>query len=222
MPKRRNNARRIPRSTRMTPNIIPVVQTQKIYSQTLRFRATGAISATIFTRCIYNIFHVAQTNVVSNGIIGAFKIRTVKLIGIADGGANTEFNTIALTFAGGLYGRNQEFTAAGSTAMPGKINKRPPASSSANFWHSVPLTGALSGNGEPLLLISSLGAGVILDLTIQYTLCDGPTLVGPSLTVVAATAGVLYTNSLDNSTNTGAVGTNSLQPVARFFLLAFG
>jgi len=216
--RKRRNRRRGPR----TGGLLPLVQTQKIYSQVFRFRATGALSTTVFTRCLTNLYHVASTTTTSSGIIGAFRIRMIKVFAIADGGSNTEFNTVSLTYAGGLYGRNQEFTAAGSTAMPGKIIRAPPSQCSARFWHSVPLTGAISGNGEPLFAISSLGAGVIVDLSIDYTLCDGTSLPGSSLTVAAATAGVLYTNSLDNSTTSGSSGTNSLQPVARFFLLAFG
>jgi len=209
-------------SNRSFKTMLPVVVSQPINRMTFRFRATAAVNTTIYVRNIYNLLHVALTNVLSADIIGSYRINAISMYAIADGGAATEYNTIALTFMGGLFGRNQEFTAAGSTANPGTLRLFPPSNCAANYWHSVPQLGAISGNGEPLLQLSSLSAGVIIDLTIQFILCDGSFLIGPQLTVVGATAGTVYTNSLDNSTNAGAVGLNTLQPVARFFLLGFG
>jgi len=213
----------MPKNKSFVPrSILPMVVSQPVDKITLRFRASGATNVTIFTRCITNLLHVATTNVVSAGIIGAYRIQSCKMFSIADGGSTTEFATIALTFAGGLYGKNVEMTAAGSAAMPGVIALSVPKNCSASFWHSSPSTGSISGNGEPLLYISSSTGGVIFDLTISYILCDGANPVGPNLTVVAATAGQLYTNSLDNSTTSGAVGSNSYLPVGRFYLPGFG
>jgi len=212
----------MPRKRGGNRSILPLVQSQPKVRQIFRFRATSALVSVIYVRDVLNLYHVATTAVVSYGVIGAFRIRRVKMFTIAEGGSGTEFNTIALTFQGGLYGRNQEFTAAGSSAMPGVISQTPPKDSSAAFWHSVPLTGAISGNGEPLLFINSQTTGVIVDLDIEFTLCDGSGLMGAALTVVAATAGVFYTNNLDNSTSSGGVGNNNLIPVGRTSLQGVG
>jgi len=222
MARRHRRAHKRHRTRRSMPSILPVIPSQPRYFQIIRFRAQSALSTTIFVRDILNIFHLATTAVTSAAIIGAFKIRKVCIYSIADGGVGSEFNTMTLTFQGGFLGRNIELTSAGSTAISGRIIGIPPKSSAASFWRSVPLTGAISANGEPLFSMSSLGQGVIVDLHIDYTLCDGTSLQGANLTVAGATVGALYTNSLDNSTTSGASGTNSLFPVGRFFLLGFG
>jgi len=203
-------------------SIVPIVVSQPTLRTTFRFRAQAAASSTIFVRDIYNLLYIAATNILGYSIIAAYRILRIDLNSIAPGGAGTEFNTNALTYYGGLFSRPTELTSAGSSAMPGRIVSFPPKSSGASFWRSVPTTGAISNNGEPLFSISSLGAGDILDLYLQFILCDGSSLVGSSLTLAAATPGLLYTNSLDNSTTSGASGTNNFQPVGRFFLLGFG
>jgi len=196
----------------LTPNIV----TQTKYHQVLRFRATGALSCTIFNRSIQNLLWSCTTAVTGSALIAAFKINRVKLVAIADGGASNGFNTATLTWSGGAFGTTKETTTEGSTAIAGVIDQRPPPKSAADFWQEPTAASA----GDTQLLISSLGSNVTIDLDITYVLIDGAQVF--TLACVAASPGSLYTNSLDNSTNVGAVGTNTLRPVGRFFFNAFG
>jgi len=211
-----NNSRRPrPRGRRflvLTPNIV----TQTKYNQVLRFRATGALSCTIFNRSIQNLLWSCTTAATGSALIAAFKINRVKLVAIADGGASNGFNTATLTWSGGAFGTTKESTTEGSTAIAGVIDQRPPLKSAADFWQEPTAASA----GDTQLLFSSLGSNVTIDLDITYVLIDGAQVF--TLTCVAASPGSLYTNSLDNSTNVGAVGTNTLRPVGRFFFNAFG
>jgi len=203
-------------------SITPQVVSQPTLRSTFRFRAQAALSSTIFVRDVYNLLFIAATSILGYPIIAAFRITKICLYSIAPGGAGTELNTNAITYYGGLYTKPTEYTSTGSSAQPGIIVSFPPTNTGASNWRCVPTTGTISNNGEPLFSVSSLGAGDILDLHLQYILCDGSTLASSSLTLVAATPGLLYTNSLDNSTTSGTSGTNNLQPVARFFQLGFG
>jgi len=220
-----NKSRRFRRKSRRTDvqrSLLPTLSSQPLLRTSFRFRSTGAVSSTIYVRSILNLLHVAVSSTVSWSQIASFQLSSVRMYGVADGGAGSEYNTIALTYAGGLFGKNVEYTSAGSSAVPGSILKPIPKNCACSFWRSVPVTGAISGNGEPLMFLSSLGAGVIIDITLKWILTDGTNPVGVALTVAGATAGLMYTNSLDNSTTSGTVGTNVLQPVARFFLLGYG
>jgi len=211
------------RRRRSSTSLLPIVSSQPVLTTTFRFRAQGTLTVTLPVRCFYNLLHVVTTaGAVSYTVIGSFKVRLVRMYSIAPGGVGDEYNTIAVVFAGGLFGKNLEYTVAGSSAVPGVIVKAPPVNSSASFWHSVPLSGAISGNGEPLLYFNSLFGGVIVDIVLDFVLGDGGNPQGIPLTVAGGLLGNLYTNSLDNSTSSGAAGTNSLQPVGRSFLTGNG
>jgi len=220
----RNNAKSLRR--RMYPSmartIIPRVISQPVFQEIFRFRATSALTSTIFTRCFYNLLHMGISSGTSYGIIGSFKINKVRAYTIAEGGSGTELNTVAVTFLGGLFGKNEEYVATGSSAMPGVIEKVPPVSSTAGFWHSVQMTGSISGAGEPLLFLNSQTTGVIIDIDMCFTLIDGTGYPPPNSLTTAGAANTLYTNNLDNSSASGAVGNQNLFPVGRGFLAAFG
>jgi hypothetical protein len=196
----------------LTPNII----TQTKYHQVLRFRATSALSCTIYNRSIQNLLWSCTTATTGSALIAAFKINRVKIVAIADGGSGVGFNTIAFTWSGGAFGTTRETVAEGSAAIAGVIDQRPPRKSAADFWNEPTAASA----GDTQFLISSLGSNVTVDVDVTYVLIDGAQVF--TLACVAASPGSLYTNSLDNSTNTGAVGTNTLRPVGRFFFNAFG
>jgi len=229
MPRNQNNNNRNKRRSRKrvtfntSRSITPVIVSQPVFREIFRFRATSALTSTIFVRCITNLLHVATAANVSYPIISSFKILRVAAYTFAEGGSGTEVNTVAVTFLGGQFGKNVEFTATGSAAQPGVVNQLTPANSSASFWRSQPQSGAISGNGEPLLFINSQTTGVILDIDLLFSLTDGAgNPPGAALTTALATVGYLYTNDLDNSTSSGAVGNQNLIPVGRGPLAANG
>jgi len=216
-PVRRRRTRRVQRS------LIPTILSQPTFYQVFRFRATSALTSTIYVRCITNLLHFATAANVSYPIISAFKILCVRAYTLAEGGSGTEVNTVAVTYLGGQYGKNVEYAVTGSSAITGVISKPPPRNSSAAFWRSQPIAGAVSANGEPLLFLNSQTTGVIIDILLLYNLIDG--LGNPAsgaLTCAGATVGTLYSNNLDNSTSSGASGNNNLVPVGRGPLAAFG
>jgi len=218
-----NNRRKNRRWAILPKSILPVVISQPTFRQVFRFRATSALVSTIFVRCVTNLLHVATAANVSYPIIAAFKILRVSAFTFAEGGSGTEVNTVAVTFLGGQYGKNVEYTATGSSAEPGIVSKPTPRNSSAAFWRSQPLTGAVSANGEPLLFLNSQTTGVIIDVELLFNLIDGlGSPAGAALTCAGATVGTLYTNLLDNSTPSGAAGNQNLTPVGRGPLAAFG
>jgi len=211
------------RTTRVQRSLIPTIISQPTFTEVFRFRATSALTSTIYVRCVTNLLHVATAAAVSYPIISGFRINTVRAYTLAEGGSGTEVNSVAVTFLGGQYGKNVEYAVTGSSAITGVISKSPPRDSSASFWRSQPIAGAVSANGEPLLFLNSQTTGVIIDLAISFNLIDG--LGNPAaaaLTCAGATVGTLYTNNLDNSTSSGASGNNNLVPVGRGPLAAFG
>jgi hypothetical protein len=198
--KRKFNNRRPRRRNIMTRSIIPPISSQPYYRQIFRFRANSALVSTIYTRCFFNLLYVATTAVTGSPIISAFKILRTTGFAVAEGGSGTELNVIAISYEGGAYGRNDERASVGTSASPGITTKRPPRDSSASFWHSVPLTGGISANGEPIMFINSLTTGCIVDIELLFVLTDGSNLPPNSvLTCAGATATYLYSNYLDNS-----------------------
>jgi hypothetical protein len=168
--------------------------------------------------------HFAVSTTVSYPVISSFRITKVRVFAVAEGGSGTELNTAALTFYGGLYGKNVERACNGTSATPGILVESPPPKTMCNEWHSIPITGSISGNGEPILLINSQTTGVIVDISLEFVMIDGTGLStsGIPLTVSGATAFNLYTNYLDNSTSSGGVGNQNLFPVGRGSLAAYG
>jgi len=215
--KKYNNNKKGPKQFMiLAKNII----SQSKFHQVFRFRATSAINCVIYNRSIQNLFWSCITTTTGSALIAAFKINRVRLVAIADGGSGVGFNTASLTWSGGAFGTTMETATEGSTAVAGIIDQRPPYKSSADFWNEPTAASA----GDTQLLISSLGSNLTVDLDLTFIMIDGPQvftlacLVG----VPAASPGSMYTNSLDNSSNIGAIGTNTLRPVARFFYNAYG
>ncbi len=204
-------------------SVIPQVISQPVFREVFRFRAGAALVSTIFSRCFINLLHLATGATVSYPIIASYKVNRVTAYTIAEGGSGTEVNSVAITFFGGFLGKNSEYTATGTSAIPGVVSKVPPPDSALSFWRSVNMTGNVSAMGEPMLLINSQTTGVIVDIDMSFVLIDGTGLpANASINCSGATVGVLYTNDLDNSTTSGSAGNQNLVPVGRGPLVANG
>jgi len=220
-----NTRRRRPLTSNrsLQPQILRNIVTQKPYRQVFTFRANAALPGTqIYKRSLLNLLWMALGSSTGVQLISSIKIGFIVMSAIATGGAGDELNTIAFEWNGGALGSNKEITSRGSISIPARIVSRPPRNSAASFW----LSGASSGTSTPnlgdlMFTLSSLTTGVMIDIGFMYELVDGSeqTL---SLTSSGASSGLLYTNSLDNSSNSGASVTPKLLPVGRVYLQAWG
>jgi len=193
------------------------VKSRPVIAWTFRFRPTALLNMIpIFNRCIQNLLWVADTANTGGQIISSFKIHHITLVALAPGGAGTELNTAAVIWSGGAFGKDNEMVIEGSASVPGVQSFYPPKQSSANFWNQPTATSA----GDLLFTLNSLGAGISVDLHVLFVMTDGTSLF--NLSCAGAVVKTVYTNFLDNSTNTGAAGTGIIKPVARFSLIANG
>jgi hypothetical protein len=83
-----------------------------------------------------------------------------------------------------------------SQAIPAQLSVKPPPNSSCSMWQFRP--GPAATGGTAIIFNSSPNA--VIDIIMDYVLQNGETPPGKVTTNAAATAGVVFLNTLDNST----------------------
>jgi hypothetical protein len=198
------------------------VQTQSTLNMTFVFRANAALgSVIIFPRDVFNLLWAASGTTTGVGLINSFRINSINMLAIAAGGSGSELNTITISYSG-FIGKSIEYLSQGSSATPAKIRSKPPKETNAAFWHCLSTNGASDFNAN-LFILSSLATGVMVELNLSFIVPDGTINFGSALTTSGATAGVVYTNFLDNTTSAGgAAGSPTLPAIGRSTLQAWG
>lgn len=194
MPQKRSthkNSNRRPRaalpSTRMGPDQI---QAQVIVSHRYRFTSTSGSVATITPVSLLQAMGTcATTTVTGSSIFTSVKISRVSIWSPpASQGAAT---TCSVTWFGntGNSSEKEISDTSVSTAQPAHVDTRPPRNSLASFWQTTSSTA---------LAVLTAPTGSIIDVWVSGILGDGPTTTSPAtLTLVGATAGLMYYEPLD-------------------------
>jgi len=169
--------------------------------QTFRFYITGAIQKrSIILQDIFGSLGTVCTvaNSAVRCIATSFRICSLAMY-LPNGGSGEIMWVVDNTDQGPDEGFDCTIPANISVTEP--IVTSPPANSIANDWVNDAAVLA-----DELLLITSSTAGAVLDMDVEYTLPNEFTLT--SLTVAAATLGVFYYLSLDDSTGNNITAIN--------------
>ncbi len=206
----------IPRN--ISDNIIPI---------NFRFINGSAISSAtniqVYRRSILNLLWLATGSSAGVPLIAGVRINHLKIYLVGLGGdTSSGINVIKFVWNSAL-GPSRQIVIDGQVASLGVSTLTPPLNSSASFWSNNQSTGAPNNYLSELLfqITGSVPENCLLvDVFCSFVLEDGNTQ--RTLTTSAASGGVLYANSLDNSSSSGSVGGNTLICDNRSYLNSYG
>lgn len=188
-------------------SIVPSFNTRPSWTRKFRFNAVSTGTAAIYSNCLLSLIAIDSSTTNSLActyIISSIRIKSIQVYGYKSDGTNGIVE-ISLAWAG-QFGRDIELNAIGNGVNPAYITSSPPAETSARFWRV-----SNSNESERLLSIHVGDDATIVDLTVEFTLCDGPASYG-TYSVNEAAANVFYC-SLDSLNSAGSgVGTGILAP----------
>ncbi len=172
------------------PPFVPSLTLNKVF----RFKASAAmVNDVLSIKDVGTMLIMATGATTSNTLSTAFRLRKVEMWGpmasdLVPVTVSVEFQFTPTSGLGGPS-KLQSDTSMGSTVCA-HVSAVPPAGSSASFWQADYTTDGMCLLNGP--------SNSVVDLTIEYTLNDS-LAAGTAVTVVAATAGVIYVRKPDVS-----------------------
>lgn len=166
-----------------------------VVRKTFRYKSSGSMATDqLSIKDILTSFVMATAATTANSLMTSFKLHAVEMWGpmasdLAPVTVSCEFNFITTSGLGGPS-KFVSDTSMGSSACA-HIRAVPPPGSTARFWQSDP------ASGDNLVLLNG-PLNTVVDLDISFILNDSGTS-GAAITLIAATAGIVYLRKPDVS-----------------------
>jgi hypothetical protein len=184
--------------------VIHVLHRYRFYNTATESKGSAAI---VNQHCINNLLWFAQTTTVGQAIYASSRLRRVEVWGVPN---PTGFTSVAIEWSGANT-PNITQSSTGDNVQPPYLSMRPPQNSLASFW----INPAESGTTNQELFALSAPLGSICDVTVEHTVLDNDNSETTyALTTVGATAGVIYFNELDSTTNALGASAGDWTPVS--------
>jgi len=185
---------------RMPPAVVDQLRT----TQRFRFKRTTAGSAAITPDCLVNLMFIARGSSTGTRMFQFARLLKVEIWGNQAASPGSSPNNIGLVFYAtnpdsGHQDETMSFQDVGAYDHPGHICVRPGLLNSVS--HPFP-----SDSTNRWTLFTTTGqVGDIVDVVVEYSLCDPAKSTPLTIATASTTAGEIYANAVLDNTNTSGV-----------------
>jgi hypothetical protein len=181
----------------------------------IRFQANSAVSSTIDITwgCLRNLYFTTLTASTANTIFQAIRLSKIELWAPPSGASTSAAFALPVTIryreGDGMVGEDKVVSEVVTSTAGAHIHRKfSKSKTDTGKWH---LCSEITNSDIAFSIINCPG-GTVIDLHLGWSgWAAGSAVVG--LTCAALTAGRIYRNSLDNTTNAGAIGGSVFLPI---------
>lgn len=217
-PKRRNGNGRVAsaaaaavQSAAGPPMLIQTPRTADV----MRFQANSAVGSTIDITwgCLRNLYFTTLTASTANTIFQAIRLIRLEVWAPPSGASTSAAFALPVTLryreGDGMIGEDKVVSEVVTSTAGAYIHRKfSKTKTDTGKWH---LCSEITNSDIAFSIINAPG-GTVIDVTLGWSgWAAGSAVVG--LTCAALTAGRIYRNSLDNTTNAGAIGGSVFLPI---------
>jgi hypothetical protein len=180
----------------MVKSVIPTLESSVVIRRTFRFQVASAITSTgVSLGNVFGALGVMCTTSNSTAFSFCSSFRLCKIIFYQSAAGSITSPTEILWSSVTDVNSKDDCKVSSTLAYdrPAKIVSVPPKNSLSGFWWNSSATVA-----TPMFSVVNAPAGSILDLDVEYTLCNA--LIGNSYSISTGTVGGVYYLSLDGVT----------------------